>query len=151
MSGDERPRDAANRADLGIALQRLRGGGEGTGGLYWQNQAAESPERNMVARSAPLQPHSRGGRSHSIPLRDHARTDRLVLGFRGVHLSGRDPRDPLPAGNPFCVLVGKTWIALLSPTGLPVADWMNLLAAASSAEASRDDAMHANTRGDGDP
>ena len=99
----------------------------------------------------PAQPHSRGGRSHSIPLSDHAHADCLVLGFRGVHRSGRNPRDPPPfPRNPFCVLVGKTWIALLSPTGLPVAVWMNLLAAASSAAASRGDAMNAKTGGDGD-
>ena len=42
---------------------------------------------------------------------------------------------PHPPGNPFFVLLGKVWITLLSPTGLPVAVRMNLLAAASSAAA----------------
>ena len=40
-----------------------------------------------------------------------------------------------PPGNPFFVLLGKVWITLLSPTGLPVAVRMNLLAATSSAAA----------------
>ncbi|MDE0394860.1 MAG: DUF2723 domain-containing protein [Gammaproteobacteria bacterium] len=42
---------------------------------------------------------------------------------------------PHPPGNPFFVLLGKVWITLLSPTGLPVAVRMNLLAAATSAAA----------------
>ena len=42
---------------------------------------------------------------------------------------------PLPPGNPFFVLLGKVWITLLSPTGLPVTARMNLLGAASSASA----------------
>ena len=42
---------------------------------------------------------------------------------------------PHPPGNPLFVLLGKVWIALLSPTGLPVAVRVNLLAATSSAAA----------------
>ncbi len=42
---------------------------------------------------------------------------------------------PHPPGNPFFVLLGRLWIALLSPTGLSVAVRMNLLAAVSSAAA----------------
>lgn len=42
---------------------------------------------------------------------------------------------PHPPGNPLFVLLGRLWIALLSPTDLSVAVRMNLLAAASSAAA----------------
>jgi len=42
---------------------------------------------------------------------------------------------PHPPGNPFFVVVAKVWSLLLSPTGLPVAVRINLLAAATSAGA----------------
>jgi hypothetical protein len=42
---------------------------------------------------------------------------------------------PHPPGNPLFVVLGRVWILLLAPTGLPVAVRVNLLAAATSAGA----------------
>ncbi len=42
---------------------------------------------------------------------------------------------PHPPGNPLFVVLGRVWIFLLEPTGLPVAVRVNLLAAATSAGA----------------
>lgn len=43
---------------------------------------------------------------------------------------------PHPPGNPLFVALGRVWILLLAPTGLPVAVRVNLFAAATSAGAS---------------
>ena len=42
---------------------------------------------------------------------------------------------PHPPGNPLFVVLGRVWILLLEPTGLPVAVRVNLLAAVTSAGA----------------
>ncbi len=42
---------------------------------------------------------------------------------------------PHPPGNPLFVALGRAWSVLLSPTGLPVAVRVNLLAAVTSAVA----------------
>ena len=53
---------------------------------------------------------------------------------------------PHPPGNPLFVVLGRAWIALLSPAGLPVAVRINLLAATTSAAATGPTAFWRSSR-----